>query len=79
MVDAPIRVLTIDVPSVDLTQLSKMTVGGIGPLQDDGARVTLRLVIDVEHVVGIDRTVLELTVKETLKQMGMEPEYQQSE
>ena len=72
------RLLTIDVSNVELQQLSKITTGVIVPLQRQGAKITLRLVIDADAPGGIDPEVIELTVKETLKQLGLKPEYQQS-
>ncbi|WP_165360624.1 ATP-binding protein [Candidatus Chloroploca sp. Khr17] len=65
------RLLTIDVSNVELQQLSKITTGVIVPLQRQGARITLRLVIDADAPNGIDPEVIELTVKETLKQLGL--------
>lgn len=72
------RLLTIDVSNVELQQLSKITTGVIVPLQRQGAKITLRLVIDADAPGGIDSEVIELTVKETLKQLGLKPDYQQS-
>ena len=72
------RLLTIDVSNVELQQLSKITTGVIVPLQRQGAKITLRLVIDADAPGGIDPEVIELTVKETLKQLGLKPDYQQS-
>jgi hypothetical protein len=70
--------LTIDASNVELQQLSKITTGVIVPLKNQGARVRLRLVIDADAPQGIDPEVIELTVKETFKQLGLSPEYQQS-
>jgi hypothetical protein len=72
------RLLTIDVKNVDLSHLSKITTGVIVPLRQQGAQVTLRLVIDADNPAGIDPTVLELTIKETFKQLGLTPDYTQS-
>lgn len=72
------RLLTIDVSGVDLSQLSKVTTGVIAPLKNQGARVSLRLVINADAPNGIDPEVIELTVKETFKQLGLTPDYQQS-
>jgi hypothetical protein len=35
-------------------------------------------VIDADNPAGIDPTVLELTIKETFKQLGLTPDYTQS-
>ncbi len=72
------RLLTIDVKNVEMGQLSKITTGVIMPLKTQGAKVTLRLVIDADNPAGIDPTVLELTIKETFKQLGLTPDYTQS-
>ena len=72
------RLLTIDVSNVEFSQLSKIATGVIVPLQSQGAKITLRLVIDADAPGGIAPDVIELTVKETLKQLGLKPEYQQS-
>ncbi len=74
----PPRRLTIDVSNVEFSQLSKIATGVIVPLQSQGAKITLRLVIDAVAPKGIALDVIELTVKETLKQLGLNPEYQQS-
>ena len=72
------RLLTIDVSNVELPQLSKITTGVIVPLKNQGATVRLRLVIDADAPQGLDPEVIELTVKETLKQLGLDPTYEQS-
>lgn len=75
---AKTRLLTIDVSNVELQHLSKITTGVIVPLQRQGAKITLRLVIDADAPGGIDPEVIELTVKETLKQLGLTPNFQES-
>ncbi|HEX6290221.1 MAG TPA: hypothetical protein VFZ66_13595 [Herpetosiphonaceae bacterium] len=72
------RLLTIDVSNVDLAQLSKITTGVIVPLKNQGARVSLRLVIEANAPDGIAPEVIDLTIKETFKQLGLAPDYQQS-
>ncbi len=72
------RLLTIDVSNVELAQLSKITTGVIVPLKNQGATVSLRLVIDADAPNGIDPEVIELTIKETFKQIGLTPTYEQS-
>jgi hypothetical protein len=70
------RFLTIDVPNVDPGQLSKIVTGVISPLRSQGATIKLRLVIDADAPGGIAPEVLELTIKETFKQLGLTPEYE---
>ena len=72
------RLLTIDVGNVELAQLSKITTGVIVPLKNQGATISLRLVIDADAPNGLDPEVIELTVKETFKQLGLLPHYEQS-
>ena len=72
------RLLTIDVSNVELTQLSKITTGVIVPLKNQGATLSVRVVIDADAPNGIDPEVIELTVKETFKQLGLLPRYEQS-
>lgn len=73
------RFLTIDVRNVQPGQLSKIMLGAINPLKDAGATVTLQLVIDADAPDGIEPEVIELTIKETFKQLGLTAEYQQSD
>jgi len=70
------RFLTIDVKNIDPSQLSKIMTGSIMPLKQQGAMVTLRLVIDADAPNGIASEVLELTIKETFKQLGLSPDYE---
>jgi hypothetical protein len=72
------RFLEIDVRNVDPTHLSKIMTGVIVPLRNQGASVTLRLVIDADAPEGIAPEVMELTIKETFKQLGLTPDYKQS-
>ncbi len=74
----PSRFLTIDVRNVQPSQLSKIMLGVINPLRDQGATVTLRLVIDADAPEGIKPEVIDLTIKETFKQLGLTAEYEQS-
>jgi hypothetical protein len=59
------RFLQIDVRNVEPGHLSKIMTGVIVPLRNQGATVTLRMVIDADAPEGIAPEVLELTVKET--------------
>jgi hypothetical protein len=72
------RLLTIDVSSVDVTQLSKIVSGVIVPLKSQGAKVVLHLVIDADAPGGIDQEVIDLTIKETFRQLDLSPHYEQS-
>jgi hypothetical protein len=71
------RFLTIDVRNVQPNQLSKIMLGAINPLKGAGATVTLQLVIDADAPDGIEPEVIELTIKETFKQLGLTADYQQ--
>jgi hypothetical protein len=73
-----VRLLTIDVKNVDPSQLAKIMTGVIVPLKQQGASVTVRLVIDAHAPNGIAPDVLELTIKETFKQLGLAPDYEVS-
>ncbi len=74
-----LRLLTIDVSNVDpTTQLAKIMTGAIMPLKQQGAAVTLRLVIDADAPNGIAPDVFELTIRETFKQLGLSPDYEVS-
>lgn len=73
------RFLTMDVRNVQPSQLSKIMLGVINPLRDQGATVTLRLVIDADAPKGIRPEVIELTIKETLNQLGLTVDYEQSD
>lgn len=72
------RLFTVDVSGIEFNQLSKITTGVIVPLKNQGATITLRLVIDADAPAGIDPEVIELTIKETFKQLGLSPTYEQS-
>lgn len=73
------RFLTIDVSNVDPLQLAKIMTGVITPLRvGQGAAVSIRMVIDADAPNGIDAEVIELTIKETFKQLGLAAEYTQS-
>ena len=52
--------------------------GVIAPLQGQGAKVTLDLVIDADAPGGIAPEALDLTIKETFRQLGLSPDYEQS-
>jgi len=71
-----VRFLTIDVKNINPSQLSKIMTGSIMPLKQQGATITLRLVIDADAPNGIASEVLELTIKETFKQLGLSPDYE---
>jgi hypothetical protein len=73
-----VRLLTIDAKNVDPTKLAKIMTGVIVPLKQQGASVTVHLVIDANAPNGIAPEVLELTIKETFKQLGLTPDYQVS-
>lgn len=73
------RFLTIDVSNVEPSQLAKIMTGVITPLKvSQGATVSIRMVIDADAPNGIDQEVIELTIKETFKQLGLLPDLSQS-
>lgn len=74
----PSRFLTIDVKNIEPPQLAKIMSGVIMPLKQQGAAVTLRLIIDADAPNGIAPEVLDLTIKETFKQLGLAPDYEVS-
>ncbi len=73
-----VRFLTIDVKNVETAQLAKIVTGAIMPLKQQGATITLRLIIDGDAPNGIAPEVLDLTIKETFKQLGLTPDYEVS-
>lgn len=73
-----LRFLTIDVHNVQPNQLSKIMLGVLNPLKDQGATVSLRLVIDADAPNGIKPEVIELTIKETFKQLGLSADFTQA-
>ncbi|NJL55623.1 hypothetical protein HC928_10805 [bacterium] len=54
------------------SNLSKLLTGVIAPLRQQGATIRLRLEFDVQNPGGIDPTLIELSVVETFKQLGIE-------
>jgi hypothetical protein len=69
------RYLQIDVADVAPEQLGRIVQGVVRPLNAAGATVILRLVIDADAPDGIDPTLLNLTIKETFHQLGLDPDY----
>jgi len=73
----PARFLTINVSGIAPGQVSKIMSGAVLPLINQGATVTLRIIIDADAPNGVDSTVLNLTIKETFNQLGLTPTYEQ--
>lgn len=57
---------------IDAANISQVLMGVILPLRQQGATIRLRLEFDVQNPGGIDPTLIELNVRETFKQLGIE-------
>lgn len=71
------RFLKIDAGGIAPGQVSKIMGGAVLPLINQGATVTLRIVINADAPNGVDPTILNLTIKETFNQLGLVPTYEQ--